>query len=69
MKTPEKSTEKTKLSTRVKNTTNELKRVSWPTFAKAVKQTGVVIGVVLVTALFLFGLDRLLSLLFKLLVS
>jgi preprotein translocase SecE subunit len=68
MKTPEKK-EKTKLSTKIKNTTSELKRVSWPGFGKAVKQTSVVIGVVLVTAVVLFGLDRLLSWLFQLLIG
>ncbi len=67
MGTPDKKEKK--LAKKIKDTTGELKRVSWPTFGKAVKQTGVVIGVVLVTALFLFGLDRLLSWLFELLVG
>lgn len=43
---------------------SELKKVSFPSFGKAVKQTGVVISVVLLFALVLFGLDRLLSVLY-----
>ena len=46
---------------------SELKKVSWPTFGKVVKQTGVVIAVVLVflvvIALFDLGLSGLLTLL------
>lgn len=48
------------------NMKNELKKVSWPTFSKVVKQTGVVIGVVLVFLIvitaFDFGLQALLTL-------
>ena len=46
---------------------SELKKVSWPTFGKVVKQTGIVIAVVLVflvvIALFDLGLSGLLTLL------
>ncbi|MBP5651361.1 MAG: preprotein translocase subunit SecE, partial [Clostridia bacterium] len=44
-----------------------LKKVSWPSFGKTVKQTGVVIAVVVICTLVLFGIDRLLSLLYKVL--
>lgn len=45
---------------------SELKKVSWPSFSKVVKQTGVVIAVVFIFAVIVFGIDRLLSLLFDL---
>lgn len=52
---------------KIKDTFSELKRVSWPTFFKVVKKTGVVLAVVLIFAAVLFGIDRLLSWLFSLL--
>ena len=54
---------------RLKEVGSELKKVSFPTFRKTVQQTGVVISVVLVFTLVLFGIDRLLSFLYELLVS
>lgn len=45
----------------LKDTGNELKKVTWPTFKEVVKQTGIVLVVVLVFALVLFGLERLCS--------
>ena len=36
-----------RLGTKIKDTFSELKRVTWPTFPKVVKQTGVVLVVVL----------------------
>ena len=50
-----------KIAKSLKETSSELKKVTWPKFSKVVKQTGVVL---LVTALFLlvvFGIDRLCS--------
>ena len=51
----------------LKQSWSELKKVSWPTFGKVVKQTGIVIAVVLVflvvIALFDLGLSGLLTLL------
>ena len=50
-----------KIAKSLKETSSELKKVSWPKFSTVLKQTGVVL---LVTALFLlvvFGLDRLCS--------
>ncbi|MBO4569621.1 MAG: preprotein translocase subunit SecE [Clostridia bacterium] len=51
---------------RVKETFSELKKVTWPTFGKTMAQTGMVIGVVALFALFVFGVDALLSWLFSL---
>ena len=55
-----------KLGNKIKDVFAELKRVSWPTFGKVVKQTGVVIAVVLVFLVvitaFDFGLSELLKL-------
>ena len=36
---------------------SELKKVSWPGFSKVVKQTGIVLGVVLVFLVVLTGID------------
>ena len=50
-----------KMAKRLKETSSELKKVTWPKFTTVLKQTGVVL---LVTALFLlvvFGIDRLCS--------
>ena len=43
----------------LKETGNELKKVSWPGFKEVVKQTCVVLAVVVVFGLVLFGFDRL----------
>jgi preprotein translocase subunit SecE len=48
---------------------SELKKISWPSFAKVVKNTGVVLVVVLMFTLVLLGIDRLLFWLFYLLTS
>ena len=45
----------------LKETGNELKKVSWPGFKEVVKQTCVVLAVVVVFGLVLFGFDRLCS--------
>lgn len=52
-----------KIAKALKDTGNELKKVSWPKFLEVVKQTGVVLVVVVVFALVLFGLDQLCALL------
>ena len=53
-----------RIGAKVKDVFSELKKVSWPTFAKVVKETGVVLVVVLVfvviIAAFDLGLDQLL---------
>ncbi len=56
-----------KLKTALVNMWAELKKVSWPKFPQALKQTGVVLGVVLIFLIvitaFDFGLGQLLKLL------
>lgn len=55
-----------RIGIRIKESFSELKKVSWPTFAKVVKQTGVVLLVVaiflVVIGAFDFGLLQLLKL-------
>ncbi len=48
-----------KVARAIKNTGSELKKVTWPKFKEVVKQTGIVLVVVLVFALVIFGLDAL----------
>lgn len=50
-----------KIAKALKDTGNELKKVTWPSFKEVVKQTGIVLVVVLVFAVVLFGFDRLCS--------
>lgn len=45
----------------LKETSSELKKVTWPKFGTVVKQTGVVLLVALVFLLVVFGIDRLCS--------
>ena len=54
-----------KIAKKVRETNSELKKVTWPSFATVVKKTGVVIAVVIIFIVILFGIDRLLSLLFN----
>jgi preprotein translocase SecE subunit len=54
---------------RLKEMGSELKKVSYPSLKKTVQQTGIVLSVVLMFTLVLFGIDRLLSLLYELLVT
>ena len=51
--------EKVKRS-RTKETISELKKVSWPSFGKTMKQTGMVISVVVIFMLLIIGMDQLL---------
>lgn len=53
----------------IKEMGSELKKVSFPTIGTTVKNTGVVLAVVIFFTLALFGIDRLLSFLYELLVS
>lgn len=48
-----------KVAKALKETGNELKKVSWPKFKEVAKSTGIVLVFVLVFALVLFGFDRL----------
>ena len=36
---------------------SELKKVTWPTFAKVLKNTGIVLAVVLIFGAVIFGID------------
>jgi preprotein translocase SecE subunit len=56
--TAKKSTKQPKKS-RTKETVSELKKVSWPSFATVVKNTGMVLAVVLIFGLVVFGIDSL----------
>ena len=54
---------------RVKETVSELKKVSWPSFKKTMKQTGMVLSVVAIFMLVTLGIDSLLSWLLKLITN
>lgn len=54
-------------SNKVKETVAELKKVSWPTFGKVVKNTLLVLFIVVLSTLLLFGIDFGLSWIYKLL--
>ena len=58
-KKKEKVKKPSKIGKALKETGNELKKVSWPKFKEVVKQTGIVLAFVLVCAVVLFGIDRL----------
>ncbi len=46
-----------KLGGKIKDVFSELKKVSWPTFGKVVKQTGIVLAVVLVFLVLITAFD------------
>ncbi len=50
-----------KIARALKNTGNELKKVTWPSFKQVAKQTGIVLVFVLVFAVVIFGFERLCS--------
>ena len=50
-----------KLAKKFKETSSELKKVTWPKFTTVLKQTGVVLTVVAAFLLVIFGIDRLCS--------
>jgi preprotein translocase subunit SecE len=52
---------------KIRDMFGELKKVRWPKFNEAVKQTGIVLGLVLVFSIVVFGIDRGLGELYKLL--
>ena len=60
-KKKEKVKKPNKVAKALKETGNELKKVSWPKFKEVAKQTGIVLAFVLVCAVVLFGIDRLCS--------
>ena len=58
-----------RLAKGIKEIISELKKVTWPTFAKVMAETGIVLVVVLFFLLIILGFDSLLSWLFSLLVK
>ena len=54
---------------RIKETFSELKKVTWPSFGKAMKQTGTVLTIVLVFGLLVLGIDLFISWIITLLSS
>ena len=54
---------------KVKETMSELKKVSWPSFGKTMKQTGMVLSGVALFMLVTLGIDSLLSWLLKLITN
>ena len=68
-KTQKKAKPEKQKRSRVKETVSELKKVSWPSFGKACKQTGTVLAVVAVFMLVVFGIDSLLTWIINLIVN
>ena len=68
-KTKKTAKAKTPRRSRIKDTFSELKKVSWPSFGKTMKQTGMVLSVVLLFGLLVFGLDTLVNYIIKLILS
>ena len=60
-KKKEKAKKPSKVVKALKDTGNELKKVSWPGFKQVVKQTGIVLAFVVVFAVVVFGFERLCS--------
>jgi preprotein translocase subunit SecE len=58
-----------KLRAYVLDTTAEMKRVSWPTFAELKESTWVVIVTVAIVTLFIFLVDKMLNLTIKKLIT
>lgn len=68
-KTQKKAKQEKQKRSRVKETISELKKVSWPSFGKACKQTGTVLAVVAVFMLVILGIDSLLTWIINLIVN
>ena len=56
-----KERKQSKIAKRLKETSSELKKVTWPKFTTVLKQTGVVLAVTAAFLLVVFGIDRLCS--------
>lgn len=54
---------------KIKETFGELKKVSWPSFGKTMKQTGMVLSIVLIFGVVVLGIDLLISFIINLLSS
>lgn len=59
----------TQKRSRAKETIGELKKVTWPSFAKTMKQTGMVLSLVLIFGVVVLGFDLLISFIINLLSS
>ena len=57
------------LGRKTRDLISELKKVTWPGFSKTMKQTGIVIGVVVFFLLIVFAMDLGLSQLYQLLID
>ena len=66
-KAKERRKDRVSLWQRIRDVFGELKKVRWPTAAKAFAQTGVVLGMVFVFSIIVFGIDQGLGQLFRLL--
>lgn len=60
-KKKKKEKKQSKMAKRLKETSSELKKVTWPKFGTVLKQTGVVLAVTAAFLLVVFGIDRLCS--------
>ena len=60
-KKKEKVKKPSKVAKALKDTGNELKKVSWPGFKQVAKQTGIVLAFVVIFGIVLFGFERLCS--------
>ena len=60
-KKKKKDKKQSKIAKKFKETSSELKKVSWPKFSTVLKQTGVVLAVTAAFLLVIFGIDRLCS--------
>ncbi len=69
VKKPKAKVEKVGLGRKIKATTSELKKVTWPTFSEVVKQTGTVLAFVLFFTIILLGMNFLMQLIFNLFTS
>ena len=67
-KKKEKAKKPNKLAKSLKDTGNELKKVTWPGFKQVAKQTGIVLAFVFIFGIVLLGFDKLCSWLSGLLV-
>ena len=64
-----KEKKKSRIATWFREIRSELKKISWPTFRKVMKQTGIVLAVVVFFLVAIFAFDLLLSWLLTLLVG
>ena len=68
-KTVEKNGQKQPKTSKAKEVTGELKKVTWPSFGTVVKNTLLVLGIVILITLGLFVVDRIFSWLYQLIVD